>query len=180
MSDPAENTEFNAETLTGDVRDFLLSHLRDMAKPWQQMSEAEQRAKVAITEKHAEFIAKKAVNIVASRDFDRVSVKVGKFTVKDGSIKAEFTCVATHDNLLSISDADFAVLVLADPDEFHGERAAAAVDPDEPDLPIDDDGIDPDDEPDDGAPEDDDGSSGEAMPDIPPDFDRRPAPAPAG
>jgi len=174
MSDPAENTAFDTDTLTGDVRDFLLSQMRYMAKPWAQMSEAEQRAKIAITEKHAEFVVKKAVKVIAARDFERVGVRVGKFTVKDGSIKAEFTCDASHANLLSISDADSAVLVLADPEDFYGERAAAVADPDEPDLPMDDDEIDPDDDPDDG---DDEG--GEAMPEIPPDFDRRPAPAPA-
>jgi hypothetical protein len=140
MSDKKEQTvtELAAETLTGDIRDWLLMHLRDMQKPWAQMSEREQREKINSAESASRDFVRKGVNIIAAKEFDKVFVRVGKFTVKDGEIKGEFTCNASHDNLLSISDAGSAVLVLADSVTFAGERAEALPDPDEPYLPIDD------------------------------------------
>lgn len=141
MSDKKEQTvtELAAETLTGDIRDFLLGHMRNMQKPWAQMSESEQRSMIALCEKSADSLVRGAVSIVSARNFERVHVHVGKFAVKDGMIKAEFSCQATHDNLLSIADADGAVLVLASAEAFEGQRGAANPDPDEPSLPIEDD-----------------------------------------
>lgn len=140
MSDNKEQTvtELAAETLTGDIRDFLLGHMRNMQKPWAQMAENEQRSMIAMCEKSADNLVRGAVGIVSARNFERVHVHVGKFGVKDGMIKAEFTCQASHDNLLSIADAEGAVLVLASAEAFEGQRGAATADPDEPELSIDD------------------------------------------
>lgn len=139
MSDKKEQTvtELAAETLTGDIRDFLLGHMRNMQKPWAQMSESEQRSMIELCTTSANSLVRGAVIIVSARNFDRVHVHVGKFAVKDGAIKGEFTCQATHDNLLLINDADGAVLVLASAETFEGQRGAANADPDEPGLPID-------------------------------------------
>ena len=131
--------QMTVETLTGDIRDFLLGHLRDMQKPWAQMSEREQNDKIYAATNAARSMIGGAVNLIAAHGFDKVHVLVGKFTVKDGSIKAEFTTTATDESLISIRHAGSAVLVLADPAVFEGERAAAKADPDEPELPVDDD-----------------------------------------
>lgn len=130
--------QMTVETLTGDIRDFLLGHLRDMQKPWAQMSEREQNDKIYAASSAARSVLSAAVNLIAAHGFDKVHVQVGKFTVKDGQIKAEFTTNATDASLISIRHAGSAVLVLADPAVFEGERAAAKADPDEPGLPMDD------------------------------------------
>lgn len=136
---PAAEPDVTVETLTGDVRDFLLMHLRDMKKPWQQMSEREQNDKIWASENAARSMVRKAVNLITARDFDKIHVQVGKFTVKDGEIKAEFTTPATDDNLISVRHAGLAVLVLADPSVFEGAKPAPQADPDEPDLGLDQD-----------------------------------------
>lgn len=131
--------QMTVETLKGDVRDFLLGHMRNLRKPWAQMSEHEQNDVIWAATNSASSMIFKAVNLIAAHGFDKVHVQVGKFTVKDGSIKAEFTTTATDKSLISIRHAGSAVLVLADPAVFEGERSAAKADPDEPGLPMDDD-----------------------------------------
>lgn len=135
---PAE-PDMTVETLTGDVRDFLIMHLRDMQKPWPQMSEREQNDKIWAAENAARTMVRKAVNLITAREFDKVHVKVGKFSVKDGEIKAEFTTPATDDSLISVRHAGLAVLVLADPAVFEGNKPAPQADPDEPGLDLDQD-----------------------------------------
>lgn len=162
MTEKQDYIEMSVETLTGDLRDWLLSHLRNMPKPWQQLSEAEQKDRIYAAESAARDFVRKGVNLIAAHGHDKVTVDVGKFTVKDGSIKAEFVAAATDDNLLLIRHAGRAVLVLADPEVFTGERSPAAADPDEPELPIE--------EEDEG---DDEPSSPGDFPDIPPHLDRR-------
>ena len=130
--------QMTVETLTGDIRDFLLGHLRDMQKPWAQMSEREQNDKIYAATNSARSTLSAAVNLIAAHGFDKVHVQVGKFTVKDGQIKAEFTTAATDASLISIRHAGSAVLVLADPAVFEGEQGKAEADPDEPSLPMDD------------------------------------------
>lgn len=129
--------DLTVETLTGDIRDFLLGHLRDMQKPWAQMSERDQNDVIWAATNAASSMIFKAVNLIAAHGFDKVHVQVGKFTVKDGQIKAEFTTNATDASLISIRHAGSAVLVLADPAVFEGQRDAAKADPDEPEMPFD-------------------------------------------
>ncbi len=162
MTEKQDYIEMSVETLTGDLRDWLLGHLRNMPKPWQQLSEAEQKDRIYAAESAARDFVRKGVNLIAAHGHDKVTVDVGKFTVKDGSIKAEFVAAATDDNLLLIRHAGRAVLVLADPEVFTGERAPAAADPDEPELPIE--------EEDEG---DEEPSSSGDFPEIPPHLDRR-------
>lgn len=163
MSQDTPNIELNAETLTGDIRDWLIGHFRDMQKPWAQMSESEQYDKIEAADRAARQLVTKTVNTLASENFDTVHVQVGKFTVKEGQIKAEFTAAATDQYLLSIRHAGRAVLVLADPNAYHGERQEARPDPDEPGLPLVDEEqaeVEP---------------AGQGMPDIPDFLDRRSA-----
>jgi hypothetical protein len=134
----ATEADITVDTLTGDIRDFLLGHMRDLQKPWQQMSEREQSDKIYAAESAARSMVRKAVNLITAREFDKIHVQVGKFTVKDGEIKAEFTTPATDANLISVRHAGLAVLVLADPTVFEGARSEVKADPDEAELPLDD------------------------------------------
>lgn len=126
-----------AETLTGDIRDFLLGHLRDMQKPWPQMSEREQGAKIAACNRAAENLVRGAVAIVAHQGFPHIHVDVGKWTVKEG-VKPEVVARATVDNITHLAEHanGTAILVLAEANEFFGQRQDAKPEPDEPELPI--------------------------------------------
>lgn len=125
-----------SDTLAGDIRDWLLGHLRTMPKPWAQMSEHEQSDKVYAAAAAARSLVAETVKIISAQAHESVAVRVGKFTVKDGEIKAEFACSGIDQYLLAVKSAQGqrAVLVLADPEAYDGQRAEAKVDPDQGDL----------------------------------------------
>lgn len=143
-SEPLAATE--ADTLRGDVRDFLLSRIRTLQTPWATMSEDQQRSTISDCDHQARRIVDRAVGVVAERGFDQIRVTLGKFTVKDGLIKGEVTCQATDENMSGFANTGQGVLVLADPNEFMGQTADAKPDPDQRNL-LDEPEMDPGDKP---------------------------------
>lgn len=130
---------FAAETLSGDVRDVVLTHIKALKKPWAKMSEADQVGTIDAIERMAEDIVRRAVSIIARRGFDCIPIKIADFTVKGGAIKGKFEAIVTESNVVSLADhqAHSAVMVLTDMSDFMGEKGEAKADPDEPNLPLD-------------------------------------------
>lgn len=128
------------ETLTGDLRDVLLTHVRSMEDPWSKLSEQKQQDKIYAIERAAEDVVRRAVAIIAKRGFDTLPISVADFTVKGGEIKGKFGALVSEQNVVSLSDhqGKAALIVLTDAADFFGERAEAKADPDEPGLPIED------------------------------------------
>lgn len=134
----ASARDIRIETLAGDTRDVLLTHFRGMALPWGHMNEQEQTDKIEAIEKTAHELVRRAVYMVAASDMPVLHVQLGKWTVDKGMIKREFTLAAILDNIRRMSEhgAISALLVLADPAVYMGEREAARADPNEPTLPF--------------------------------------------
>ncbi len=129
-----------AKTLTGDIRDFILDRLRyeQDKRPWNKRSETEQRETIAKVEEAVHASVEKAVQIIAAAGMQTIQATLDSVTVKDG-IKAVFT-LAKHDPLrhqLVDAQGSVVMIVVANPDEFEGERAPAEVIPDQAPLPID-------------------------------------------
>ncbi len=135
--------EMTAETLSGDLRDVMLTHIRSMQTPWSKMSEQAQKDKIYAISNACETIVRRAVSLIAARDMEKIFCKITKFTVKDG-IKAELMAVQTVENIELIAENlnQAGILVFASPDEFLGQKAAANPDKDQPDLPMDENGDD--------------------------------------
>jgi len=131
---------FNPETLTGDIRDVLLTHVRGMEKPWSMHSEDEQREKVYAMTEAAGSLVRRAVQTIAHRGFPHITVNLGKFTVDKG-VKIEVGAAHTVENIekLAVHGKGMAVMVLCEASAFFGEQQPAAVDKDEPGLPLDED-----------------------------------------
>ncbi|MBM6396175.1 hypothetical protein JQC79_10480 [Ochrobactrum anthropi] len=140
MNAVAEAVSLAEETLTGDVRDVLLTHVRSMEDPWSKLSEQKQQDKIYAIERCAEDVVRRAVSIIAKRGFDVLPIKVADFTVKGGEIKGKFGALVSEQNVVSLSDhqGQSALIVLTDATDFFGERTEAKPDPDEPGLPIED------------------------------------------
>lgn len=126
------------ETLTGDVRDVLLTHIRTMQDPWSKMSEDAQQDKIDAIEACAEDIVRRAVAIITRRGFEVIHVNIADFTVKGGEVKGKFGALVSEQNVVSLSDhqGKSALIVLTDYSDFFGEKAPAVADADQPDLPI--------------------------------------------
>ncbi len=129
-----------ADTLSGDLRDALLTHVRSMENPWSKMSERDQENKINAIERMAEDVVRRAVHMIAAGEHPIVHVTVGKMTIDKGVIESKIVASALLDNIVALNGVRGlqAVLVLTDASTYMGEREAALADPDEPELPVED------------------------------------------
>ncbi|MBD9540134.1 hypothetical protein IB276_11785 [Ensifer sp. ENS04] len=134
----AETAELAAETLSGDLRDVMLTHIRAMETPWSKLSEQQQSLKILAITSATETIVRRAVAIIAARDNEPVFARIAKFTVKD-EIKAELVASSSVANIEKVAEniGQPAIVIFANPDAFMGERGEAKADPDQPALAID-------------------------------------------
>lgn len=139
MAETDDVEQLAAETLHGDLRDIMLTHIRSMETPWSKMSEAAQADKIYAISNACETQIRRAVAIIAARGADPVFGKVTKFTVKD-EIKAELVCSSSVSNIERVAENinQPAIVIFASPEVFLGERKAATAGKDQPDLPIED------------------------------------------
>lgn len=129
-----EERELAADTLRGDVRDALLTHIRDLEKPFSLLSETRQRDIIEAIDRTAQHVVRGSVDIIANQGFPAIDVRVSsKGKWGDGSIELTVGAAFSQSNATKISEhgAGAAVLVLAEPGEFFGERRAARPDPDQ-------------------------------------------------
>jgi hypothetical protein len=126
-----------AESLSGDIRDALLTHVRTIKVPWAMLAEDEQQAAIDAIEKTAQFAVRQIAALMARRGLPHIIASVGKWTVKDG-IKLELEASSLVENITALAEHgnSAAVLVLSEPSMYIGERAPAKADKDQPDLPI--------------------------------------------
>lgn len=125
-----------ADTLSGDIRDALLTHVRSMETPWSKMSEKAQSDKIYAISNAAERLVRKAVAIVAAAGHEPMFGRIAKFTVKD-EIKAELVAASSVANIEKVAEniGQPAIIIFANPEVFMGERSEAAADKDQPELP---------------------------------------------
>src|ERR1700735_4397399 len=72
------------ETLSGDVRDVLLTHFRSIHVPWGHLNEEEQRDKIEALEKCAHDVVRRAVHLLTTQAFPVLPVQIGKWVVDKG------------------------------------------------------------------------------------------------
>lgn len=127
------------KTLTGDLRDFILGRLRDEhdARPWNRRSEAEQRETIRRVEDAVRTTMEHAVELIASRGHRAIPATVASIAVKDG-FKAvlEMSKYSELRHQFVDTQGSSVLVVIADIDEFTGERRPAVVTPDQAPLPM--------------------------------------------
>jgi hypothetical protein len=125
------------DTLSGDIRDALLTHLRSIKVPWAMLAEDEQQDAITAVSHTAEIAVRRAVGLIAAGGLPHVVGTIAKFSVTD-AIKVEFKVSSIVANICALAEhgKTQAMLVLADPSDYIGEHAPAKPDPDQPDLPM--------------------------------------------
>ena len=129
--------EVAKETLTGDIRDFilnLLKHEQDK-RPWNQRHEHEQRALVSKVTDHSRDIATKAVEIIVADGRPTIKATLSSLAVKD-NIKGIIEVSRTDELRHALQDAvqRRVLIIVADVDEFDGEREPVEISPDQKDI----------------------------------------------
>lgn len=131
------NNEYGAnlakETLTGDIAAFLVDRLRQLPKPWQQMSEKEQDEQIDRAKDAARNLVAETVKIVSSGGRRTVQAELGKITVDKG-IKAEIKVnTAYADELIAVQGKAILIVTNSD-DEFTGGESKLKADPDQREM----------------------------------------------
>lgn len=123
------------DTMTGDIRDFLLTWIRSMQKPFQQMAEKDQKNVISAAEDAARNLVGAVIGQISSNGFEKAFVKVVQFTVK-GGIEAKISADCSDHNLLNFSrfSTRSAIMVFADPAEFDGQVSPAQLWADQRDI----------------------------------------------
>lgn len=134
----SEQTPIEASTLSGDIRDVLLTHVRSMTIPWAMLSEHEQRDKIYAISECGKDVTRRAIQAVAIAGFPSVLVSIGSIKIDKG-LEIKLGATGTVENITRLAEhgKQAAVLVLVEAQQYFGERAAVAPDKDQPDLPLD-------------------------------------------
>jgi hypothetical protein len=130
--------EMEADTLSGDIRDVLLSHVRSMEVGWRFLSESQQRDKIYAMTSAATNLVRQAINIIATTEHPHITVAVGAVKIDKG-VEIKLECPTSVDSITKLAEHGkrAAVLTLVDPETFFGEKDEAKPDPDQSELPVD-------------------------------------------
>lgn len=122
------------ETMTGDVRDFLLDRLKHDHNPlpWHMRPEAEQREIAERAETSARYFVSRVVKLIAAEGRKVIVGTVKRVVVKDG-IEATITCSKTDALRHELMDAqgDEVLLVVSGAEQFEGARGPVRINPDQ-------------------------------------------------
>lgn len=134
----------NLETLSGDLRDVLLTRFRQMQKPWAQMTEMEQSDFANGMDQAARNLVRQTVRLFTGYEWPRVVVTLGEVKIIGGDksrIEGKIVCpnIADYRDVLGEHAGTQVMLLAVDSATFMAERAPVAIDPDQPDLPEQDD-----------------------------------------
>lgn len=126
------------ETMLGDLRAMLLRIFRDPRnknKPWQKMTEEEQRDMVNWIEEELREVIARATDIIRSDGRNHIKVLLESVTVKD-EIKGVIKCAKDHELRHALTDApgSFALLVISDIEAYLGASEPEKIDKDQPQL----------------------------------------------
>ena len=141
-------TDLQLDTLSGDIRDAMLMQFRDVNTAWTAMSEDKQRDVASAMELAANDIIRKTVRLLTKHDFPRCVVQLGEIKIVGGDksrIEGKIVAGNISENREVLGDHvnTHVQLVCIDSDTFMGERAPADVDPDQPELPVGDEALEP-------------------------------------
>lgn len=126
-------------TLMGDLRDVMLMRIRNLQKPWQQMTEAQQTDCANGIELGARDIIKKTVRLLNKHDWPHAVVSLGQVTITgDKGIKAQIECANIQHNrdVLGGHVGQQVMVMMVDSDTFMAARAPAKIDKDQPEMPL--------------------------------------------
>ena len=138
MAPAPEETRFESKTLSGDIRDMILSHIRAMTVPWAMLNEQEQGDKIYAASQAGEQLVRTCLQVIAKNKLPSVSVSIGAYKV-DKTLEIKVTAPPNVSNITLLAEHGNggAMLILAEASDYFGERAPAKPKKDQPDLPLD-------------------------------------------
>ena len=138
MSDP-HVSQMVEESIFADLRDALLTELKEAPEVWQKMSQKAQDEIIERIDKRVLACVEEATALMTSHHFPVVEGVIDGITIKGDtkvSVKVPQMTPSMHD-LIDEGQGSTVRLVLADPRAFTGMDGSVTSDKDQPDLPLD-------------------------------------------
>lgn len=113
------------ETLFGDVRDALVTRFQHTRKPWEQMTEQEQRELVEAFGQTSKHIIRGVVSLMTAYEFPRAVVTLGQVNIKDKkTIEAKIVVqnIEEYRSVLGEAVGEDMILLAVDSDVFMAQR----------------------------------------------------------
>ena len=129
--------DLQLETLSGDVRDAMLSRIRMMKTSWALCTEAEQAEIANGLELAAKNLVRGAVRLLTAHEFPHAVVTLGEVKIGGSKgIEAKLTCqnIELNRNVLGDHVGQMVQVVMIDSDSFIGERDGVDIQPDQGDM----------------------------------------------
>ena len=152
--DDLSDHELSLGTLSGDLRDVLLTRFRQMQKPWAQMTADEQSDFGNAMDQAARNLVRQTVRLFTGYEWPRVVVTLGEVKIIGGDksrIEGKIVCpnIADYRDVLGEHAGTQVMLLAVDSATFMAEKSPVQIDPDQPELPEQEDDPDDDTDPDD-------------------------------
>jgi hypothetical protein len=137
MPEITPQTEVAAETMVGDLMQFLIQELKVAPKPWQAMSEEEQQEVIDRSKARVESTVRHCIRLLAAGDRPTLAGQLASITMKDG-IKAVVELpkhTAARHELFDAQGSEVLIVVMA-PEVFAGGVDQVQPDPQQPGLEL--------------------------------------------
>ncbi|MCA2013494.1 hypothetical protein LCM17_18535 [Cereibacter sphaeroides] len=136
---PEVDSDIDVATLSGDLRDAMLTRFRLLKRPFSELSEQEQTEVANGLDLAARDLVRKAVREITRTEFEHVVITLGEVKIKgEKGIEAKITCPNLEHNrsILGEHVGDMVTLLMIDSERFLEERGPAQIDRDQGELEI--------------------------------------------
>lgn len=132
-----EVIDLASDTLRGDVRDALLSWVRNLPKNWSAMSEVEQRNVAEAADRCARTLVKEACKLIAANERPCIVATLVEYKEKDG-VEAKLKLPSRGEVVAQLHEAcgREVLVVTSGAEEFLGEAGPPEIDPDQPEIEL--------------------------------------------
>lgn len=127
--------KMSVETMLGDLMKCVIEQYKALTKPWQAMTEAQQRVEIERAENYVRDAITKAVTIISVGDYKSIDAHVESVTFKQG-VKAVIQLPRGVEGVHDLADSEGQVvkIVIANTEGFLSNRGKPKEDPDQAEI----------------------------------------------
>ena len=124
--------------MQGDLMRSVIDLAKALPKPWEQLTEAQQRDWLNTVALQCEDTIRSAITLLASKDWPATNATVDTVTFKPGGVKAALKIAHATQGAHEIADCagQQVLIIICDPDEFTGDKGKPQPEPDQKVIPI--------------------------------------------
>ena len=140
MSDETTEEELPvlAEFMFAELRDCVLTEIKEAGESWQQMSQQRQDEVIFRVDRQVRNIVGRAARTYAAHGFPVVAGELESVTIKGGAAKATVKITQVSSGVLDLADStdEQVLIVIADERVFSAQDGRVKSEADQPELPL--------------------------------------------